>query len=152
MGAVDQRLALLLQRFGRGDIRLDHHLLDQPVGVEARGHDHPVDRAVILQQDAALRHVEFQRLTAIAADRHRFVGGPERLQHRFQKRAGLVVRAAVDGGLSLLVGQFRRALHHDAVEGVGGLAAFLGKHHAHGKRRPVLALAQRAEIVGNPLG
>ena len=64
MDAVDQRLSLGLQRLGGRDIGLDHELLDQLVGVEALGHDDPVDRAVRLQQDLALGQVEFERLAA----------------------------------------------------------------------------------------
>ncbi len=76
---------------------------------------------------------------------------PERLQDRLQQRPGLVVGLAVDRRLRLLVGELCSAFHHHAVECVADLAAFLGKDHAHGKRRTVFTLAQRAEIVGNPL-
>ncbi|MNI27145.1 hypothetical protein D3C73_808700 [compost metagenome] len=37
------------------------------------------------------------------------------------------------------------------MEGVARLAAFLRESHAHGHCRSVFALAQRAEVVGNPL-
>ena len=46
MGAVDQLLLLLLQRFRRRHIGEDHEFLDQLVGVEARGHDDPVHGAI----------------------------------------------------------------------------------------------------------
>ena len=68
MDAVDQRLALLLQRFGGGHVGLDHHFLDQLVRIEAWRHDDAVDRAIGFEHDLALRQVEFQRLAAVAAD------------------------------------------------------------------------------------
>ena len=63
--AVDQRLALCLQRFGGRDIGLDHELFDELVRVEPVGNDDAVDRAVRLEQDLALGQVEFQRLAGI---------------------------------------------------------------------------------------
>ncbi|MNL51487.1 hypothetical protein D3C87_1745890 [compost metagenome] len=119
--------------------------------IQAIRHENPVDCTVGLQQDLTLRHVEFERLAAVATDLHDLVGGPERLQDWLEQPPGLVVRLAVDGRLCLLVGELCRAPHHDAVEGVARLAAFLGEHHTNGHGWPVLALTQRAEIVGNPL-
>ena len=62
MGAVDQRRAGLLEALGGRDIGEDHELLDQPMRVEALGHQHPVDGAVGLEEDLALGQVEIERL------------------------------------------------------------------------------------------
>ncbi|MNX95753.1 hypothetical protein D3C86_1280400 [compost metagenome] len=151
MDAIDQRLLFLFQRLGGGDVRLDHHFFDQLMRIEAFGNDDLVHRTIRPKQDLALRHVEFQRLAAVTAALHHLIGMPQRLQDRFQQRTGLVVRPAVNGCLCLLVGKLRRALHHDAVEGVARLAAFLRKGHPHRKGRAVDAFLQRAEIVGDAL-
>ena len=76
MDAVDQPLALGLQRFGRRDIGLDHELFDELVRVEPVGNDDAVDRAVRLEQDLALGQVELERLARIAAALQHLVGGP----------------------------------------------------------------------------
>lgn len=152
MHAVGQRLLLRLQRLSRGDIGLDHEFFDELVRVQPFRDDDAVDRAVRLEHDLALGQIEFQRLAAIAAALEDGVGVPQRLQHRVEDRPGLVVRHAVYRGLSLRVGELGRRLHHDAVEGVAELAAIGRKNHAHGERRPVLAFAQRTEVVGDALG
>lgn len=117
--------------------------------VEAFGNDDLVHRAVGPELDLALRHVEFQRLAAIAAALHHGIGVPQRLQDRLQQRAGPVVRATVDCGLRLLVGELGGTLHHDAMESVARLAAFLRERHPHSKGRAVDAFLQRAEVVGD---
>ena len=76
VNAVDQRLALLLQRFGGADIRLDHHLFDKLVRIEPLRHENPIDGAVRLQQDLALRHIELKRLATVTARLHDGIGGP----------------------------------------------------------------------------
>ncbi len=86
MDAVDQLLPLCLERFGRGDIRLDHEFFDQLVRIEAIGHDDPVDRSVRLQQYLAFGQVEFQRFARIAAALQHLVGRPQRLQHAIEDR------------------------------------------------------------------
>ncbi|MCY1304653.1 hypothetical protein D9M70_544140 [compost metagenome] len=117
------------------------------MGVQAFRHENAIDRAVGLQDDLALGHVEFERLAPVAPAREDPIGLPERLQDRVEDRPGLVIRVAVDRRLCLLVGELGSTLHHDAVEGVAGLAALLGEAHAHGKRRTVDAFLQRAEVV-----
>ena len=74
--AVDQPLALRLQRLGRCDIGLDHELFDELVRVEPVGHDDAVDRAVGLEQDLALGQVELERLARVAAALQHLIGGP----------------------------------------------------------------------------
>ena len=143
MDAVDERLELGLQRLGRGDIRLDHELLDELVRIEAVGNDDLVDRAVGLQQDLALGQVEFQRLARDAAALQHRIGCPERFQRRLEDGTGDVVRRAVDRRLRLAVGELCRRLHHDAVEGVADLPPLGGEGHlaprAPAGRRPLSA-------------
>ena len=152
MNAVDQRLALLFQRLGGRNVGLDHHLFDQLVRIETFRNMHAVDRAVFPENDLAFRHVELKRLAPVAPALHHLIGMPQGFKDRLQQRAGLLVRLAVDRRLRLLVGELGRTLHHDAVEGVACLAPLMREDHAHGKRRPVDALAQRAEIIRDPFG
>ena len=151
MNAVDQWLFAFFQGFRRGDIGLDHEFFDQPVRVEPLGHDHLVDLAIRCEQDLALRHVEIKRLAAVPLSLEHSISVPQRLQDGFQQRAGGVVGIAVNRCLGLLIGQFGRALDHHPVKLVADFAPFGGKHHPQRQRRPVLALAQRTQIVGNPL-
>src|SRR6185295_391625 len=51
---VDNGRAFDLERLGGGDIGLDHELLDQPMGVETRGHDDALDATPRIEQDLAL--------------------------------------------------------------------------------------------------
>ena len=76
--AVDQRRLLRLERLGRGDVRLDHELLDQAVGLEPLGHDDAVDRAVRLEEHLPLGQVELERLALLAAAAERLVAAPQR--------------------------------------------------------------------------
>ena len=58
----------------------------------------------------------------------------------------------VDGRLRLGIGELGVGAHQDAVEAVAALHPVGADGHAHGQRRPVLALAQRAEVVRDALG
>ena len=108
MDAVDQPLALRLQRLGRRDIGLDHELFDELVRIEPVGHDDAVDRAVRLEQDLALGQVELQRLARVAAALQDLIGRPQRLQHAVEDRPGGVVGVAVDRRLRLRIGELGR--------------------------------------------
>ena len=67
MGAVDELLAVLLERLGRRHIGEDHELLDQAVRLQPlRDHD-AVEGAVWLEQDLALGQVEIERRAALRA-------------------------------------------------------------------------------------
>ena len=103
------------------------------------GVDHAVDRAVGLEQDLALGQVEIERPALVARALERFVGGVERLEHGVEQRLGVLVGAAVDRGLRLLVGELRGRAHQHAVERVRALAAVGADHHAHRQRGAVLA-------------
>ena len=74
VGAIDERLAALLQQFGRRDIGEDHELLDEPMRVEPSGHHHAIDGAIGLQDDLAFRQVEVERLALFARDLERGIG------------------------------------------------------------------------------
>jgi hypothetical protein len=144
-------MALFFQRFCRADIGLDHHFFNQPMRIKPRRNDHPVHGSVSIQQDLALRHVEFQRLAAVAPEAHNVIGMPQGSQDRIEQWGCFLIRVAIDGCLCLLVGQFGRTFHHDPVKDMARLAAFFGKSHPHGKGRAVHPFFQRAEIIGNPL-
>ena len=64
MDAVDERRVRPLQRLGGRDIGEDHELLDQPMRVEPRRRDHPVDGVVGLEHDLALGQIEIERTRA----------------------------------------------------------------------------------------
>ncbi len=142
MHAVDQRYTRFFQRFGGGDIGEDHEFLDQPVRFQPFGADDAIDGAVGFQQDLALGQVEIERLALVARAHERLVSRVQRLQHRLDQRIGVLVGAAANGELRLVVGQLRGRAHEDAVKGVRALAAVGADHHAHGKRGAVLARAQ----------
>jgi len=152
MDAEQQRGLAVLQLLRRGDVGLDHALLDQLVGVEAFGRHHPLDQAMGVEHQAALRQVKLQRFAGVAALQQDGIGGPQRLQHALEQRLGLVVGMAVDGGLRLLVGQLGGGAHDDALEAVLGLPARLVEAHEAGQRRTLFLLAQRAQVVGDALG
>ena len=151
MDAEDQGLSAFLKCFGCCNICLDHEFLDQAVRIEAIRDDHPVNLAVRRQEDLAFGQVKVQRLAPVTSALEDCIGLPQRLEHGFQNRPGLVVRLAIDGGLRLWIGNFRGALHHDAMEPVCRLAAFPVKRHAHRKGRAVLAFPQRTQIIGDTL-
>ena len=59
---IDQRHVRALERLGRRHVGEDHELLDQPVGIEPRRRDHPIDGAVGPEHDLALGEIEIERL------------------------------------------------------------------------------------------
>ena len=74
------------------------------------------------------------------------IGGPERARARVSSSGSVVVvGAAVDGGLRLLVGELGGRAHQDAVEAVAALAPVGAEHHPHRERRrgPRLRAASR---------
>ena len=150
--AVDQRRTLLLQRLGGRDVGLDHHLLDQPVRLQRGAFGDRGDLALGADDDAALVALDGQGRAGVAAFQHKPVGGPQRLEHAVDQRAGLVVRRAVDGRLGLFVAELGRRAHQAADEAVAGLPAVAVEDHPHGHGGPVLAFAQAAEAVAQPLG
>jgi hypothetical protein len=150
--AVDQGRALGLQGFSRADIGLDHHLLDEAVGLQrgARGdRDH---LALGVDDDLPFGAFDGQRRAGVAPLLHRRVGGPERREDGVQQRLGRVVRLAVDRGLGLFVGELGRRAHQAAHEAMRALAPVGAEHHPHGQAGAVLAIAKRTEAVGQAFG
>jgi hypothetical protein len=135
---VDQVGARLLQSLGGSDVGEDHEFLDQPVRVETLGHEDAVDGAVVLEKDLALGEIEKERLADVTRLLHATVGGPERPEDGVEDRLGRLVRAPVDRGLRLLIGQLGRGAHHHAMKAVPSLTALRVDHEANGKGRPVL--------------
>ena len=133
MDAVDQGRLLLLQSLGRRDIGGDHHLLDQPVGLEALGHADVGNHAGLVEDDLALGDIEIERAAAIARLCHGLVGRPDRLEDRLEDRPGLVIGLAVDGGLGLLIAELGRRAEDHPMEAVRGLSAIRADHHADGQ-------------------
>ncbi len=143
MNAIDQRLLALFQRLRCGHVGLDHEFLDQLMCIETRGHDNTVHGAILIEQNFALRQVEFQRLAIVAAPFQHGVGFPKRAQNRLQPRLGAGRFFAVDCCLRFLVGKPHVAFHHDAVKCVAQLPPCRGKRHANGQSRAVHILFQR---------
>ena len=92
MHAVDQRGALGFQRFGGGDVRLDHEFFDELVRVQPFRRDNALNHAMGIEDEFALRQVQFQRPARIAGFHDGVVGRPEGLQGRFEQGLGLGVR------------------------------------------------------------
>ena len=145
---VDQRRAALLQRLGGRRVGLDHHFLDQLVGVEELARGDRGDAAVRADDDAPLGTFDLQRRSLVPPDLERPVGGPEGAQDGLEQRTGHIVRQPIDGRLGLFVGEFGGGAHQAAHEAVRQLAALGVEHHAHGDAGAVLAFAQRTEAVG----
>ena len=148
---VDHRAALALQRLGGGDVRLDHHLLDESVGGEALGHHDALDEALLVEEDFPLWQIEVEGGAALARFGKLGICPPERPQGNVQERLRLAVRAPVDGCLCLLVGELCGRAHDGAGEDVAPFLAPGVERHAHREAWTVLALAQRAEVVGDAL-
>ena len=108
--------------------------------------------AVGIEHDLALGQIEVERLAQGAAALERGIGLPQRRQHRLEQRRGGGIRRAVDRGLRLLVGELGARAHHDPVQRMAQLPAVRVDHHSHREGRPVLGLAQRAQVVGDALG
>ena len=149
--AVDQRRLLRLQGLGGRDVRLDHHLLDQLVGLQRRARQDRVDTAHLVDVDAALQALDGQRRAGVAAFLQHRVGRPQRGDNGLGDRPGLVVGPAVGGGLRLLVGKLGRRPHQATDELVAALAAVGAEDHANRHAGAILALAQAAEAVGQHL-
>ena len=147
MHPVDQRRLALFQRFGGADIGLHHHLLDQFVRLQRLARGDRDDLALGADDDAALSAFDLQRSAADAGGFHGGVGGPQRLQDRFQQGTGGIVRPSVDGGLGLFVGQLGGRAHQAALELVAALASRGVEHHPHGHAGARLALDQAAQAV-----
>ena len=108
-------------------------------------------RAVALEQNFALGHVEIEGAALVAGAAHGLVGGIERLENGIHQRIGKLVGAARDGELRLFVAEFCRRAHHHAMKRVRALAAVGADDHAHREGRAVLVGSQRTKIVGNAL-
>src|SRR5690606_20450776 len=121
--AVDARRVVLLERFGRGYVSLDHHLLDKPVSLEAFGDDDARDTALGIHDDLALGQVEIERRTSVACPLQRLISGPKRLEHAVHQRFRLVTRLAVECRLRIFVGELRGGSHQSALELVATLYA-----------------------------
>jgi hypothetical protein len=140
--AVDERLARLFQRFGRGDIRLDHHLFDQPHRFQPVAIGDGFDLAVFADGNAPFRQIEIERLAPVAGDRERLVRGPQWRQRTLVDFAMRGIRFAVEGALRLRIGEAGRRPHRRAQEFVASFVALRVDDQAHGKARPVFILAQ----------
>ena len=117
MRAIDQRLARLFERLGRGDIGEDHEFLDQPVRFEPRRQDHAVYGAVRLQHDLALGQIEIERRAFFA----RVLQRRDKRQRAAvstgsQQRLCVLVGRAVRGGLRLRIGELGGGAHQDAMK------------------------------------
>ena len=152
MDPIDQRLLLAFQRLGGRYIGLDHELLDQPVGVEAVGNHHAVDRSVRFQQDFSLRQVEFERIARVASALEYGIAVPQRLQNAVENRRGLLVGLPVDRRLRLRIGELGRRAHDYSMKRMAEFAPLGRENHLHSEGRAVLALAQGAQVVGDALG
>ena len=150
--AVQQGCLLLLQRLCGADIGLDHHLLDQPVGLEADAGLDRDDLALVIHADAAFGAFDGQRTALQPTLQHGAVGVPERLEDGLHDRAGRIIRLAVDGGLGLFVAELGQRPHQAADELMSCFAAVLVEDHAHGHAGAVLALLEAAQAVRQPLG
>ncbi len=134
--AIEQRHTVFFERLGRSDIRLDHIFLDELMRIETHRHD---DRSTVPSastgscargdQDQAVRAGR-GRASAPRSRPRAASGCPRRASRR-------IVRMAVDGVLCLLVGEFRRRSHHDAMKRVVDLVAIGREPHAHRKRRAI---------------
>ncbi len=145
--AVDQGRAALLQGLGGRHVRLDHHLLDQPVGLERDAGRDGGDATILADDDPPLRAGDLQGRAGVAALLQAGVSLPERSQHPVHQGSGLVVGIAVDGGLGLIVGELGCRAHQAALEAVAGFPAGAVEHHPHRHAGPVLALAQAAQVA-----
>ena len=117
------------------------------MGIEPVGDNHLFYRAVFMEQDFPLRQIQLQRLALRAAFHHAPIGGPQRLQNRFEQWFGLVVRIAVDCRLYALIGEIGMVAHQNPVEIVRGLVSLGIKPHFNSKGRAVLPLTQGTQIV-----
>ena len=79
---IEQWRCLGLERFGGGDIRLDHEFFDELMRIEAIRRDDTFDEAMRVEDEFALREIEFERLAALAAFHQNVIGPPERPQDR----------------------------------------------------------------------
>ena len=140
--AVDQRGLLGFQRLGGRDVGLDHHFLDQLVGLEAGARGDRRDLAFGVDDDPPLGAFDGQRRARHPALLQHRIGRVERRYDRTCDRAGLVVRRPVGGGLRLLVGQLGGGAHQAADEPMAALPAVRAEDHAHGHAGAVLALAE----------
>ena len=137
--AVDQRRLLPLQRLGGADVGLDHHLLDQPVRLQAGARLDGGDVALGRHADAPLGRVDGKGSATLPALQHGVIGVPQRVKDRLHDGAGHIVRFAVDGRLRLFVRQLGVRAHQAADEAMAGLPPVLVEHHAHGQAGAVLA-------------
>ena len=150
--AVEQRRFHRLQRFGGGDIGLDHEFFDQPVRVEPFGRDDARHAPEIVEDDLALGQVEFERPAFLARLMQCLISRPKRLEDRLQQRLGLFARTPVDGGLRFRIGELGGRAHHAAHEAVIELAAMRVENHPHCQTGPVDALLQRAQVGDSASG
>ena len=147
-----KRRALGFQRFGRGDVGLDHEFFDQSVGVVARAHADRFDAAVGAQFDLVFGQVEIERAAFVARLAQSAVAGFERLQDRFQQRSGLVVRMAVERFLHFVVAEACGRAHQRAFEAVAFHFAAGVERHVAGKHGAILLFLQRTQTRGQMFG
>ncbi len=115
---VDQRMACFLQALGRGDVRLDHELLDQLVSVEAFLHGDLVDGAILSELDPPFGQIEIQWRALFAGLADGGIGAPERLENSIEERSSALAGMTINRRLRLVIGKARGRLHHRPYEAV----------------------------------
>jgi len=78
---------MLFQFLGRRDIGLDHHLLDQAVGVQLHARFDARDIAVGIEIRRGAGRIDVQRLALIAPARQAGVRRPQRFQQGLENRS-----------------------------------------------------------------
>jgi hypothetical protein len=108
--------------------------------------------ALTVKFDAPLRGIDFERRADNAGLRKGSVSPPKRSKNRIKQGTRAIAWTAIDGALSLFIGQTGGGPHKPAFKAVRALGALGVKHHAHGEARASLAFAERAQAGRERLG
>ena len=141
MNAVNKLLVLAFQCFRRTDIGLYHAFFNEFMRIQTLRHQNTINRAVFLQQNFALRQIQFKRLAVVATAGHALVSCVKRLKHVLHQGLGLFIRLAIDGCLIAWISKIGMVAHQNAMERMFCLTAFRIKMHLDGKSRAVFTFA-----------
>ncbi len=146
-------MLVLLEVFGRADVRREHALLDQPVRVVAHDRDDAHDLPAHVELELHLDAVEVDRAARFARALQRVeqrveIGQMPQQRLRLARRA-LRVRQPVP---HLRVGEPRARVHHRGIELVLADDPFGRDRHLAHHAEPVDPGLERAELVRERLG
>ena len=122
------------------------------MGIKALGCDDAFDITIAIEDELALGQFQLEGLASVAGGGQGLIGLVQCPESRDECRFEIVRWfAGAEHGLGLLVAELLGRAHDGAHEGMAALGATGVEDHPNRQTGPVLALAQRAQVVRNRL-